>query len=88
MITVGVTTTTKTLFIYKNGSGNGLVTSLPSGIYCGSICQANTVSPTLVTLTAAPDLGSTFTGWSGACAGSGTCIVTMDAAKSVTATFE
>ena len=30
---------------------------------------------------------STFSGWSGACTGTGSCVVTMDAAKAVTATF-
>ena len=43
---------------------------------------------TVVTVTATPATGSTFTGWSGACSGSGACSVTMDAAKSVTATFD
>ena len=37
----------------------------------------------VVTLTAHADSGSTFTGWSGACTGGGTCTVTMDAAKQV-----
>jgi hypothetical protein len=41
-----------------------------------------------VTLTAAAAQGSTFTGWSGGgCSGTGTCQVTMDADKAVTATF-
>jgi hypothetical protein len=41
-----------------------------------------------VTLTASPDAGSTFTGWSGAgCSGTGTCLITMAQAASVTATF-
>jgi hypothetical protein len=40
-----------------------------------------------VTLTATPATGSTFTGWSGACTGTGTCAVTMDAAKNLAATF-
>ncbi len=39
-----------------------------------------------MTLTAAPAANSTFAGWS-ACTGTGTCTVTMNAAKSVTATF-
>jgi len=41
-----------------------------------------------VTLTATPDPGSIFGGWSGGgCLGTGTCSVTMNAATSVTATF-
>jgi hypothetical protein len=41
-----------------------------------------------VTLSATADAGSTFTGWSGGgCSGAGACTVTMDGAKSVTATF-
>ena len=39
-----------------------------------------------VTLTTAASR-STFTGWSGACSGTGQCSVTMDADKTVTATF-
>jgi len=45
------------------------------------------VSGTVVALSATPDSGSTFEGWSGACSGTGTCVITMDANKSVTATF-
>jgi hypothetical protein len=40
-----------------------------------------------VTLTAAPASGSTFAGWSGACSGTGTCQVTMNADTAVSATF-
>ena len=40
-----------------------------------------------MTLTATPEAGSVFAGWSGACTGTGDCVVTMDAVKSVTATF-
>jgi hypothetical protein len=40
-----------------------------------------------ITLTVAADTGSIFTGWSGACTGTGDCVVTLDAAKAVTATF-
>ena len=44
-------------------------------------------SPMLVSLTAAPNAGYTFTGWSGDCSGAGECTVTMDADISVTANF-
>ena len=68
--------------------GNGTVTSTPSGINCGSTCQAGPyASGTTVTLTATAGSGATFSGWSGACVGSGACITTMTAARSVTATF-
>jgi hypothetical protein len=40
-----------------------------------------------VTLTATPDAGFSFSGWSGACSGTGTCSLTMSTAQSVTATF-
>ena len=44
---------------------------------------------TVVTLTAVADTGSDFIGWSGeGCSGTGDCQVTMDAARSVTATFD
>jgi hypothetical protein len=42
---------------------------------------------TSVTLTATPALGSIFSGWSGACSGTGTCTVVITQARSVTATF-
>ncbi|HTN72491.1 MAG TPA: fibronectin type III domain-containing protein, partial [Methylomirabilota bacterium] len=78
-------TTTATLTVAKNGSGT--VTSSPAGINCGTVCSQSYNSGTSVTLTATAAAGSTFTGWSGACSGTGSCAVTMDAAKSVTATF-
>ena len=34
-----------------------------------------------------PSVNSAFAGWSGACSGTGACTVVMNAAKSVTATF-
>jgi hypothetical protein len=38
-------------------------------------------------LTATPGTGSTFTGWSGACTGTGACSITIGAAAVVTASF-
>ncbi len=40
-----------------------------------------------MTLTATPAAGSTFTGWSGACTGTGACDVTLNGGASVTASF-
>ena len=41
-----------------------------------------------MTLTATPAVSSDFTGWSGeGCTGTSTCVVTLDQARSVTATF-
>jgi hypothetical protein len=75
------------LSVAKSGTGSGTVTSSSGNINCGSICNASINSGTLLTLTATPATGSTFTGWSGDCVGTGVCNVTMNAAKSVTATF-
>ncbi len=70
------------------GTGSGTVTSSPAGISCGADCNEAYASGTVVTLTAAPAVGSTFTGWSGGgCSGTGTCVVTVSSAVSVTATF-
>jgi len=63
------------------------VTSSPAGINCGATCSANYSSGTQVTLTETPSGGSTFTGWSGACSGTGSCVVTMNSAQSVSAAF-
>ena len=74
------------LTVIKSGTGTGTVTSLP-GIDCGSDCGEGYLGGTVVTLTAAAQADSTFTGWLGACSGTGICTVTMDGVKSVAATF-
>jgi hypothetical protein len=77
-----------TLGVALNGTGTGTVSSSPGGISCGSACSANYPYITSVVLTAAPDATSAFSGWAGACAGNAnTCTVSVDAAKSVSATF-
>ena len=78
---------TASVAVLKVGAGSGTVTSSPAGIVCGASCSASYASGTVVTLTAAPAAGSTFTGWSGACTGAGSCTVTMSAAV-VTASFD
>jgi hypothetical protein len=69
------------------GAGSGTVTSSPAGINCGIDCSEAYAAGTEVTLTATPASGSTFSGWSGSCTGTGACKVTMSQARSVTATF-
>ena len=77
-----VTTTWRqavSLAVNTSGTGSGSISLNPPG---GTYSYG-----TVVALTATADAGSTFTGWSGACSDSGACSVTMDGAKSVTATF-
>ena len=74
-----------TLTVTTTGSGG--VTSAPIGIDCGADCTEAYANGTLVTLTATPDAGNAFSGWTGACTGTGDCTLTMDAAKDVGATF-
>jgi hypothetical protein len=69
-----------------NKTGAGTVTSNPAGINCGADCTETYPGGTRVTLTAAADAGSVFTGWNGGgCAGAGLCVVSTTA--TVTATF-
>ena len=66
-------------------SGNGTVTG--TGIDCGQDCQGEFTKDTIATLTATPDAGYTFVGWSAVCSGTGPCNVTMNANKTVGASF-
>jgi photosystem II stability/assembly factor-like uncharacterized protein len=85
--TFNLATSGQTLTVSKTGTGSGPIVSSPSGISCGSVCTKSFPTNTVVTLTATPNTGSTFGGWSGACTGTSTCVVTMSQARSVTATF-
>ena len=72
--------------------GNGSVGSNPAGITScedtSGTCDADFNEDTQVTLTATPDAGWQFDGWTGDCSGSSTCVVTMSEARSVTAIFD
>lgn len=68
-------------------AGSGTITSSPAGINCGTDCSEAYTTGTSVTLTAQPASGYTFSGWSGPCSGTGTCVVTMSQARVVSATF-
>jgi len=82
-----VTISSYTLTVSKTGFGEGNIASSTTGISCGSDCTESYVSGTSVTLIATPSSGSTFTGWSGACSGTGTCTISMSEAKTVSAGF-
>ena len=70
------------------GAGGGSVTSMPVGLQCSGDCTGGFDMGTSLTLTAAPDSTSYFTGWTGACTGSArTCTLTLSADASVTANF-
>jgi hypothetical protein len=75
------------LTVTKAGSGAGTVTSSPAGISCPGTCSAAYFYNTPVTLTVHPGGKSRFGGWTGDCAGTSTCVVSMTAAHAVTATF-
>ncbi len=83
---ITVTPPVYTLTVTKSGTGSGTVTSSPSGIICGTDCTETYTNGTSVTLTPISDAGSTFAGWSGDvdCSDG---VVTMDADKTCTATF-
>jgi uncharacterized repeat protein (TIGR02543 family) len=87
-VTATFTARMYTLTVTKTGSGRGRVSSIPAGINCGTTCSSSYEAGTLVTLVATPAINSIFTGWSGACTGTGTtCRVLMTASKSVNARF-
>ncbi|KJU84553.1 hypothetical protein MBAV_003251 [Candidatus Magnetobacterium bavaricum] len=80
-----------TLNVHVAGSGTGSVSSLPSGINCGSTCTTTYDANTLVTLVATAGSDSVFSTWSGCDnsenSTSAKCKVTLASGKLVTATF-
>jgi uncharacterized repeat protein (TIGR02543 family) len=84
-VTATFTVTTQTLSLTMTGSGT--VSSSPTGVSCTASCSAALTSGNTYVLTAQAATGYTFSGWSGACTGTSTCSVAMNAAQAVTATF-
>lgn len=81
------TTAVFQLAVTIDGPGSGSVYSSPGSINCGTDCAEDLLQNTVVVLTASPASGSTFAGWGGDCSGSDDCTLTMDASKTVTASF-
>jgi len=76
------------LSVTTEGKGTGSVTSDLGSINCPGTCSELFIDGTIVTLTAEPEQGSSFAGWSGDCTGTDlTCDVTLDQARDVTAVF-
>jgi len=75
------------LTVSKAGSGSGAVECEVEGSGTKGACAAEYAEGAQLVLTASAAGGSTFTGWSGACSGTGTCKLAMDKEQVVTATF-
>jgi len=81
---------TSKLTVTRTGNGSGTVTVLTdlNGNYaCTNGCTGIYATGTVFTVLESPDANSFFAGWGSACTGTGPCIVTMDADKSLTANF-
>ena len=86
------------LTVTLNGTGGGVVTDDITAISCNysspnttGTCSAEYSTGAIVQLTAGVVPGSTFVSWGGACASFGAqpaCVLSVNAAKSVTATFD
>jgi Zn-dependent metalloprotease/photosystem II stability/assembly factor-like uncharacterized protein len=76
-----------TLTVVRSGGGTGTVSSSPAGIQCGSACSKDFSPGNTVILMAVADENSVFTGWKGACTGTGSCNVTLDQFRYVIAEF-
>jgi hypothetical protein len=84
---VSATFTQDSYTLSVGSGGGGTVTSSPAGINCGGTCSANYLGGTVVSLTETAASGFAFAGWGGACGGVGTCVVTVNQAQSVSASF-
>jgi hypothetical protein len=77
------------LSVSASGDGHGSIASALAGIDCDASCETRVRAGADVSLTATPEEGSAFTGWSGGgCSGTGTCVVRMSEARLVNAEFE
>ncbi|MFM8746364.1 MAG: S8 family peptidase [Aestuariivirga sp.] len=70
-------------------AGGGTVSFAPAGTFaaCTDSCSNSFSKGVSVVLTAVASENASFTGWSGACTGTGTCTVVMSQALTVSASF-
>jgi hypothetical protein len=74
--------------VSKIGDGDGILTSSPAGISCGTDCDEKYTANTVVMLTPmAIDRFSEFVGWTGDCSGTAACTLTVDHARNAVAEF-
>jgi hypothetical protein len=59
----------------------------PAAVMCSQSCSTLLDNGTTVALAGAPAVGARLVSWGGACSGSGTCTLTMDGPKDVSAVF-
>ena len=88
--TFSATPVQRTLTVSVTPDAGGSVTSDPIGISCGAAntrCSESFLSGTTLTLTTNAAPGWSFSGWTGACTGTGTCVVTLDSDTTVGANF-
>jgi hypothetical protein len=79
-----------TVKVRKNGTGKGVVTSVPAGIACGRVCSEDVVAGATVTFRARAARHSRFDHWAGACAiflARPTCTLRLNRAAGVIAVF-
>ncbi len=83
--------TLRTVTFAKAGTGTGRVVTSPSAIDCAAGCSSASTSfidGTVVSVTATATTGHTFSGWSGACAGTANpCTFTVSGDATLTAAF-
>lgn len=79
----------------KVGGGGGVISATPSALTCDTACPSKMVqldTGTVITLSvdslaSGPGWSSTFDGWTGDCSGTGSCMITLSQATTVTARF-
>jgi uncharacterized repeat protein (TIGR03803 family) len=76
------------LILSVSNMGNGTITSSDGSINCNAACTAQYESGDVVTLTATPAQGWSFSNWSGCdTVQANVCTVTMENSRNVTATY-